>query len=265
MNFPLEVIYILPDFDAGVSTIVRNLLKYRPKSEIFYKIIFTHKIEDKDSIRVTDKFNVDSQISFEYSKYDNLYHVFKRLKKYISSPNSIIVANDGLELRLCNILKLKNPLVYIIHGDFDYYYKIASLNQGVIDKFIAYSHFNAETLKLKLDTENRQKLNLIYYPVSANNKKPDRKISNFQILFVGSLVGRKGVDLLKPIYVELSKKIRFDFKIIGSGDKENLLKSEFKDCKNVFFIGQLSQEKGIQRCCDCFTRCRAHKNGRKIY
>ena len=36
-------------------------------------------------------------------------------------------------------LGLKNPVVHILHGDFDYYYELAQKNQDVIDAFICIS------------------------------------------------------------------------------------------------------------------------------
>ncbi|MBN2662841.1 MAG: glycosyltransferase family 4 protein [Bacteroidales bacterium] len=237
-----EIIFFLPDSDAGVASIVRNVLKYRISSKIVYKVIFYHQ-KGSSKNRITDKYNVAEQIHFEFNQKDNLFVIFNQLKKYISSEKTILIANDIMALRLVSGLKLKNPLVYIIHGDFDYYYRIATQYQAIIDKFITYSTFIYQTLKLKLSTENRTKVELLYYPVPniQNFEKKTNEILN--IVFVGSLTERKGVQFFKQIIDNLRKlKVNFIFQIIGSGEKQNILKTQFQNYQNVIFSGQLANK-----------------------
>lgn len=240
-----EIVYFLPDADAGVTSIVRNLLKYRPKSNFRYKVIFTRQLE-RDTIHVDDQFNVDEQITFEYSKYENLFTVFRRLKKHISSPDSIIVANDGLELRMVRALKLHNPLVYIIHGDFKYYYMLSEQNQGIIDKFIAYSKYTEQQLKEMLSSQNLKKIKLQYYPVPETQFIPTT-VKNIDLIFVGTFNERKGVQFLKEIYDEVIKSFPdLTFKIIGSGELNEKLRTDFEKNSQVTFAGQLSNTEVIK-------------------
>ncbi len=236
-----EIIYFLPDDNLGVASIVRNLLKYRPKSNNHYKVIFTRQIERK-AIHIEDRFNADEQVTFCYSKYENLYAVFKRLKKHIPSEDTIIVANDGLELRMVKALKLKNPLVYIIHGDFNYYYMLAVQNQGMIDRFIAYSQYTLQRLQEKLLLVNQSKIKLEYYPV-PELKREQTKTKDIDLLFVGSFSERKGVQYLKEIYVKAAEHVKnIKFSIVGSGEHEAHLKDDFNDYESVNFLGQLNNK-----------------------
>ncbi|WP_434037646.1 glycosyltransferase family 4 protein [Formosa sp. 4Alg 33] len=240
-----EIIYFLPDVDAGVTSIVRNLLKYRPKSDLKYKVIFTREIE-RESVYIKDIFNVDEQIVFKYSKHENLYAVSKRLKSYVTSSDSILVSNDGLEMRMVQLLKMPNPLAYIIHGDFKYYYGLVNQNQGIIDQYIAYSKFTEEQLYTKIDSSNHNKVKMLYYPVpeiksSLQTDKPT------DLLFVGSFNERKGVQFLFKIYKAIQAKLpHVNFVLVGSGEMDAELKAQFSLEPNVLFKGQLNNSEVTQ-------------------
>ncbi|WP_179374547.1 glycosyltransferase family 4 protein [Winogradskyella wichelsiae] len=234
-----EIIYFLPDVAGGVTSVVHNLLKYRKGSDINYKVILTRLIE-RDEAHVSVDFEADETIVFTYSKFENLYSISKRLKNHISSSDSILVANDGLELRMVQLLKLPNKLIYIMHGDFGFYYNLIERNQGVIDQYIAISKFLDLKLKEKLNPENTGKISLKYFPVSRVNWT-NIKSKSIDLIFVGALNERKGVQYLKPIYTEIQKVLPdVNLTIIGSGEFENKLKNQFKDNSNVYFFGQLN-------------------------
>ncbi len=125
-------------------------------------------MKEKESNHPVVDFEGSSEIiRFSYSQRENLYAVYKRLAHVLHSEQDVIVSNDGWEIRMLAALKLKNPVVYIVHGDFNYYYLICKVNQGVIDSFIAYSTKVFEELTLSgktLDSENHHKVHKIYYP-----------------------------------------------------------------------------------------------------
>jgi hypothetical protein len=35
----MKIVYFLPDIEAGVARVVRNLIKYKPKSDIGYAVV----------------------------------------------------------------------------------------------------------------------------------------------------------------------------------------------------------------------------------
>ncbi|WP_053990073.1 glycosyltransferase family 4 protein [Mangrovimonas sp. TPBH4] len=240
-----EIIYFLPDVDAGVTSIVRNLLRFRPQSDIKYKVVFTRQVE-REAVFIKDQFNVDEQIVFTYSKYENLYSVVNRLKKVVSSPESILVANDGIEIRMVELLKLPNPLVYIIHGDFNYYYVLINQHQGVMDGVISYSLFTQKKLKEKIPEKDHSKISLHYYPV-PEQQLADRMDKSVDLLFVGSFNERKGVQYLHEIYKRVTDKLpNTTFNIVGSGELESQLKSDFQEEADVAFLGQLPNDDVFQ-------------------
>ncbi|TRZ44983.1 glycosyltransferase [Robertkochia solimangrovi] len=242
-----KVIYILPDVDAGVTSIVRNLLKFRDKTAgINYKVILTREIE-RNSNHVDYKLDADEQHVLTYSKYENLYAVFNRLKREIQSPEDIIVANDGLELRMINALGIKNRVVYIIHGDFEYYYGLIRKYGGIIDKIIAYSsEIEVKVNKLVADLNFSIEVELNYYPVPEIEIKKDFERS-IDLLFVGTFVKRKGVQYLLQIYQKLrSENVHFNLHLVGGGELEKELFDAFRNEKSVVFHGLLSNDKVIE-------------------
>src|SRR5690606_16017123 len=102
------------------------------------------------------------------------------------------------------LLKLPNPLIYIIHGDFKIYYKHCEQFQDYLDLIIAYSSHIKSKLEILLKPENRKKIRLSYYPVPEIIRAGKNQTSSeIKILFVGSLIERKGVDLLPKIITGL--------------------------------------------------------------
>lgn len=155
-------------------------------------------------------------------------------------PEDILVSNDGFEIRMVSALNLKNPLIYIMHGDFQYYYNIAVQYQDIIDKYICYSQFVFKKLNSLLSPPNREKIKLIYYPAAVLEtesiiKKPT---DGFKILFAGTINERKGAHLLFPICKILQSKLpSFTLGIIGEGELIRMLKEQFSACSNIIFYG----------------------------
>ena len=193
----MRIVYFLPDVEAGVSRIVKTLLKYRqPNKEIRYAVVL-FKGEGGYTNAVDDDFNADEIIRFPYKREENAWAVFKRVSTALLSDKDIIVGNDGFEIKMVAALKLKNPVIYIMHGDFPDYYSIAKLYHPVIDCFITYSNKIELELKNILPVPAGNKVHKIYYPVASVENKSHadpNSISNkkiFKILFAGLLTEKK--------------------------------------------------------------------------
>ncbi|MGQ1787110.1 glycosyltransferase family 4 protein [Saccharicrinis sp. GN24d3] len=226
---------------AGVSTILKNIITYSNK--VNYKLVL-YKFREEDHYTINEDW-CSNIVRINLSNKNNLYYTIRQLQKHITST-SIIVANDIPELRMCALLKLKNPLIYIIHGDFKQYYHHCEIFQDCIDLIIAYSSHIAHKLKTILKKENIIKIKLIYYPVPII--EANTAIGNkLNIIFAGSLTTRKGVDTLPNVIKYLNKSnIKYQFKIAGSGELENYLKNKLKDEKDTILVGQKSNNEIIQ-------------------
>ncbi len=238
-----EIIFFLPDRLGGVAYFVKNLLKYNKNSDIYTKVVlYKHRQERGNKINFLYK--ADEQITFLYDSRDNKYHVFRQLRQYISSPASIIVANDGLELSMVNALKLSNPLFYIVHGDNAYYYNLTQMYNNVIDTYITVS----KHIKNQIIANNYEinKVKTIYAVVEDIQQIRRKSKSDFNIIFVGKICESKGIYELVKIIKSISlRKTDINFTIIGSGDKLNFLYNELSNYDNVSIKGQVTHSQLI--------------------
>lgn len=240
----MRIVYYLPDIDAGVSRIVINLLRFRPRNHaIKYAVVLINR-KGTSYKRISEDMHADEVIRFNYQSEENAFAVFKRLSKTLKSENDIIVGNDGLEIKMVVTQKLKNPVVYILHGDFPSYYSLVKSYYPVIDSLITYSTKIENTIK-EIPGVNCNAVHKIYYPSAIKQRENHlRKRSIFKILFAGLLIQRKGADLLPKIYTALKENgvDEFELEIIGEGELLPELTIFFKDCSNVFLPGWQNQQ-----------------------
>lgn len=245
----MRIVYFLPDVEAGVAQVVRNLLKYRPLTQVEYVVVLMHHKEADEERRISDDFNAVKTIRFIYDPLDNVYCVYEKMGS-ILNPDDVIVGNDGYEIRMVAALQLKNPVVYILHGDNSYYHTICKLNQNIIDLFIAISNKTFQLLQENLDKQNRTKVRQIYYPSSAveNLQVVKEKSGIFKIVYVSELIAGKGAHLLWDIYNKIKYNIpEFTVEIIGDGDLKEQLIKRFAGVENVIIWGKMSNQHVMQK------------------
>ncbi len=240
-----EIIYFLPDTDAGVASVVRNLLKYRSDFENKYKVILTRLNGAKNKQVIKYDFHKAEKIVFNYHSYENIYSVFDRLKKYITNDKTIIVANDGLELRMINALQLRNPVVYIVHGDFSYYYNLVAQFQNSMDQIITVSSLIKQHI-LQKSTEIDD-LNVKFVPYPVEEIRIEKQNFNLnepvKLVFIGSLVQRKGVQLLPMILKGiLDKGHNAHLFVAGDGPLIELLNQNELINERITLLGHITQE-----------------------
>ena len=238
----MRIIYFLPDVEAGVARIVKNIINNRPaESTVQYAVVLFRAVDNK-SQPVINNFYDAEVFKVEYDHQENIFATFRRLKKCIYTETDIIVANDGFELRMAVALKIKNPIVYIIHGDFDYYYHVISLNQKILNLIITYSTAIDNKIR-KLLPQRSDLVQKIYYPALAQPLPITRRkrVSSapFRILFAGTLNERKGANLLYDIFMQLLALDlkNFELKIMGEGELYQSLLSSFSTHAAVTITG----------------------------
>ncbi|UAY50688.1 glycosyltransferase family 4 protein [Ferruginibacter albus] len=243
----MRIIYFLPDIDAGVSRVVKNLIIHRPSDKkVEYAVVLSHNKKDTHK-RVTEDFDGVKTFRFEFSPEENLYCVYKRLYELcVKSGEDIFVCNDGWEIRMTVALRLQNPVVYILHGDFGYYYNVVNLNKTIVNCFIAISNKIEWEVHKLLDKKSNAAIIKIYFPVAAaiQTNRQKKSTDGFRILFAGHLEERKGAELIPEIYKKMIEKGMDDFciDIVGDGVLYEELSQHFKDIKRVSFYGRQSNE-----------------------
>jgi glycosyltransferase involved in cell wall biosynthesis len=153
---------------------------------------------------------------------------------------------------MASALKLKNPLIQILHGNIDYYYHLAELNQNIIDKFICISKYGEYLLLKKIRPENFHKIQT-EYAVIENIDEEIHKVNldlsphEIQICFVGHLSESKGVLLFKDILQILdNNNIEYIFHLIGHGSEEQKLKKDFVNNPRVRFYHEIPNKEVLK-------------------
>lgn len=120
--------------DGGVRSIINRFIEYTTSLEITYKVI---NIINKKDLKASSKVFNQDDISIVFSSHDNLYYTLRKINKKLIYKNAIFACHDWMELALVSNLGLTNPVIFFMHGDYDYYYKTAIKNEKVITIFIA--------------------------------------------------------------------------------------------------------------------------------
>lgn len=241
-----EIVYVMPNVDAGVVSVVRNLLKYKNK-EFYYKVILLQPQDSDPAQCVKGKLNCDEQVVFNYSTQDSKYSICKRFIAHLSG-NSILVSNDGnIELCALSMFKLNIPVVYIVHGNFEYYFNIIRHYQYLIDRIICVSHFLSNKVKTIVTcTDLKQHIQPIHFPVPDIYMERQEGDLALRMAFVGLLNERKGVLHFKKLLDILdSFGVDYSFSIAGDGELEGELRSQIEQNKRVRFVGRLSYDEVV--------------------
>lgn len=236
----VNVVFILNDVNGGVASVVNNVLRFSPGNKVNYRVILTHKHDVKNVYERVKQFSTKHTIErFVYFKNENFYAVCKRLLKLIN-PYDIVVANDWLELGMISNLGLQNKVIFILHGDYKYYYQLAEKHQDVINLFICVS----EHIKLTLINYMPHRVDDILHLSHPIPEIDCKKIYNYNnplnLIFIGRLIPKKGYNLLPLINnVLLSENIETHWNIVGfCADKESECK-RWGFAKNVSFLGNI--------------------------
>lgn len=246
-----NLVYILPDKDWGVASVVRNLLKFKT-NRFKTKVVLIHNTMDDPLLRIKDDFNADEIIRIEYDgKWSSQKTIMNKLKRHFDN-NSILISNDGgVELELVNYLDFSIPVVYIMHGDYKHYFNCINEQGHLMDTIITVSDYLRE--KIESNFENKKEFSKIDVvsvkfpvPLTRNIDKEKDRTEIIRLAFVGSLTEGKGVLFFKDILNHLVKlKISFLFNIIGAGPLEEKLKEELQSFSNVNFKGKLTNSEVI--------------------
>lgn len=245
----------MPSGEGGVATIVKNLVKFGRELGYQSDILLVDNKSVYQKYLVNENLDYCLISSFEYDPKNNIYFSARNFKKYIDGYDAL-VANDSVELRLVKSLKLNKPLLYIVHGDFDYYYQAAVYSQDYVDGFITYSSKCFTKLLTLLKPHNQLKVKNVYYPADvAQQNFPASKLVNntIKIVFAGSLNERKGAHLLPEIVLNLdNKEVIYELTVAGDGEYFDLLSEGFNNNAKVTLVGHVEREEvlNILKRCD---------------
>lgn len=183
---------------------IKNLISFSEKEAIENHVIYTIEASKKEQETIIDFPKAASVQVFHYNKKWNFYHTCKQLAKLLPDDRAVVVAHDWLELGMCSQLGLQNPVVYFLHGDYDYYYDLAKKHEDAIDQFITVAAAIHGRLEQHLPSRKAD-IRYLRFPVpDMKNRQPAPGRCN--LAFIGRLSSGKGYDLLPRIGEVLIKQ-----------------------------------------------------------
>jgi glycosyltransferase involved in cell wall biosynthesis len=225
---------------GGVLSVIRNLLLYR-QHEIENHVIYTINKDVHPVFQVSNLKGAKSETVFYYSSKWNFYHTVKQLAKLLPDEKAIIVAHDWLELGMVSQLGLQNPVVFFVHGDYEYYYQLAVKHFRSIDVFICVSASITNRLKEMLPAEAANIQNA-RFPVPYAFKSAQRSNVILQLIFVGRCEEAKGYYLLTEIERKLEDLgVKVAWHIAGEGSDQPHNQVCWPADSDVYFYGKVSQ------------------------
>ena len=203
---------------GGVLSVIKNLVYFSNNPLIENHVIYAINKDEISNYNVENIQGAITQQLFYYTPQNNFYYTCNQLAKLLPDNKALIVAHDWIELGMVSNLGLQNPVVQVLHGDFDYYYELANNNQHIIDAFICIS----PTIYRKLISQigiKQKCISYLNFPVPFIEKKSLRN-DNLNIIYnVRNLTDhRKQFSIILDIAKELAlEKNKYFFTIIGEG------------------------------------------------
>lgn len=178
------------------------------------------------------------------TKFTKYPEVIRKIRDI--SPDVIINNYNAVVQYVLPFVNKKIKVIHVLHNDTDDFYRVASINGGKTDGWIAptksiATHFNDYTSGKYAD-----RVKVIPHGVEETELLPKNN-KRLEIVYAGVLYEHKGVKILPEVIKRLRKKnIDLHFTMVGGGILDEWLKEQFSDeIKNgvVTFTGVIDHDK----------------------
>lgn len=241
MSSTPSVVYVVPDKMGGMMNIVANLLAHRRPDAFAHHAILTHNSLHTDA-RFGQPLAADSQQTIEYTlPTENLHAVMRRLAAAVPSGGGVYVAGDLLDLATASVHDFGRAVIYMLHGDTDYYYDLAVKHDAIVHAFIAYSRRMYESLLTRLPHRAQTIVHLPYgIEIPPHVRRPSA--GPLRVVFAGRFEQQqKGVFDLPEIDRALQARgVYVAWTIAGGGPDGCELKRRWAFNPHVQWKGQLT-------------------------
>lgn len=236
-----SVVYVLPDKMGGSTNIVANLLQYRRPDAFTYHAVLTHNQLHTDR-RYGQMLAADTQTTVEYTlPIENLHAVMRRVARAIPTGGGVYVAGDLLDLAVASSHDFGRAVIYMLHGDIEYYYDLAVRHEPIVHAFIAYSRRMYDELVRRLPHRADTIVHLPYgIPLPAEVRRP--AAGPLRVVYGGRFEQQqKGIFDLPEIDRALQARgIAVAWTVAGMGPDEDELKRRWAFNPGVRWMGALS-------------------------
>jgi glycosyltransferase involved in cell wall biosynthesis len=245
-----SVVYVLPDKMGGAMSIIANLLRYRTRDTFSYRTVLTHNRLHGDT-RFGEPLDADAQTTVEYAlPLENMHAVVRRLQRAIGTGPGVLVCNDFVEMLLLSLVDPGRTVVQILHGDYDYYYDLASAHEPLVHAFIAYSSTVYETL-LKRLPHRADTIFHLPYGIPLPDKVRRRASGALRLIFAGRLDEAKGVaDLPEIDRLLRDAGVPVTWTVIGSGPAGPALRAGWGAAPHVRWITTATSAEVLASCAE---------------
>lgn len=241
----MKIVHFHNGSGGGVLSCIKNIIKYKQDIEIENHVVFTLNERTHSNYQTAELEGAVTNKLFYYSSACNFYYTCRQLLKLLPDQECVIAAHDWLELGMVSNLGLQNPVVFFLHGDYDYYYDLAIKHQASIDRFVCVSKSIQETLITRLPFRKKDIYNL-RLPVPDVKPSIRQKRLN-KVIFVGRCEEGKGYFLLPAIASKMHKEgYDFEWNIVGEGSTDIERQLIWPKNINVQFYGLLSSDTLLQ-------------------
>ena len=236
-----SVVYVLPDKMGGMMNIIANLLAYRRPDAFAYHAVLTHNHLHIDT-RFGQALAADTQSLVEYTlPIENLHAVIRRVVRAVPKGGGVYVAGDLLDLAVASDHDFGRAVLYMLHGDSEYYYDLAVRHDAIIHGFIAYSRRMYDELMARLPHRASTIFHVPYgIAIPASVRQPAG--GPLRVIYAGRLEqGQKGVFDLPEIDRALQAMgIHAAWTVAGGGPDESALKLRWAFNPTVRWMGTMT-------------------------
>lgn len=236
-----SVVYVLPDKMGGMTNIIANLLACRQPDAFTYHAVLTHNHLHHDR-RCGQALAADTQTTVEYTlPIENLHAVMRRVARAVPPGGGVYVAGDLLDLAVASAHDFGRAVVYMLHGDIEYYYDLAVRHDPIVHAFIAYSRRMYDELIARLPHRADTIFHLPYgVPLPSSVRRPAG--GPLRAIHAGRFEQRqKGVFDLPEIDRALQAMgVTVAWTIAGAGPDEDELKQRWAFNPGVRWMGALT-------------------------
>ena len=236
-----SVVYVVPDKMGGMMRIIANLLAYRRPDDLRYHAVLTNNHLHTDT-RFSAPLAADSQTTVDYTlPLENLHAVMRRVARAIPGGGGVYVAGDLLDLAVASRHDFGRAVVYMLHGDTEYYYDLAVKHDPIVHAFIAYSRQMYDELLARLPQRRETIFHLPYgipLPQVARRSAP----GPLRAVYAGRFEQQqKGIFDLPEIDRALrARGVQVVWTMAGAGPDENELKRRWAFNQAVRWLGTLT-------------------------
>lgn len=241
-TLPPSVVHILPDKLGGVVSTAANLLRFRPVDALPQGVIFTHNRLESDT-RFGREIGADWQRTVELAlPLENVRAVLARLARALPDGPGVLVANDWVELAMLSVYDVGRTVVQVVHGDYEFYYDLATRHDAIVDVYVGCSERIAERLRERLP-HRAESIFHLRHGVEISGRVRTATNGPLRLLFIGRLAPGKGVHDLPQIDRELTRRgVDVRWTIVGDGPERDALRVAWPASDRVYHAGSVAKD-----------------------